>query len=107
MEKGLDKKEGILNSSCSLAGTTIQYIFDTGLGKIISASVESTEGFGISSLKFDNFKEENGAVYPGNIVLSNERRRITVGCKIKKIVYPWNEKIVFNFGNRYEILKLL
>jgi len=102
-----EKKGGnILNSECRVEGFNISYLIDEKLGKVISAS-GSLGGNEYISINFDKFREISGLIYPGKIFLENVQRSFKTEIVIRKMEFPWHEKVTFTFGERYKILELL
>ena len=102
-----ENKEKIVNVKCFMPEVALEYQLDRGKGKVVSSRVETRLGNDVSTISYEKFKKENGAFFPGKIVMINDARKVSVVLKIRKIQYPWNEKMEFNIGKRYEIIELL
>lgn len=102
-----EHKENIVNVKCFMPEFVLEYQLDREKGKVVSSRVETRLGNDVSTMRYEKFKKENGAFFPGKIVMINDARKVSVVVKIRKIQYPWNEKVEFNIGKRYEIIELL
>ncbi len=102
-----ENKENVVNVKCFIPEVVMEYQLDREKGKAVLSRVETLLGRDVSIIRYEKFKKENGAFFPEKIVMSNDERKLLVVFKIRKIEYPWKEKVEFNIGNRYEILELL
>lgn len=96
----------ILEAECKVAGFNVIYLFNENVGKVTSALGRRGDNE-YGSIKFDKFRNISGLIYPGRIQFNNEKRKMNAEFVIRKIEFPWNEKVTFNVGDRYEILDLL
>jgi hypothetical protein len=102
-----DSMTGSLLSKCSLNMIKVEYKIDSRIGKVKSVTAENKYGEAVLTADFRIFRKKNEGIFPSEIVLSDFEKNIKVEISVKKIEYPWNEKLDFSFGSRYEVIELL
>jgi hypothetical protein len=100
-------KDKLVLCKCSIDKISLRYEIDHGIGKVKAVSLENGFGAPFFSADFDKFKRESEAVFPTRINWIDLERNVNIEINIQKIEYPWNDKIEFSFGNRYEVIELL
>jgi hypothetical protein len=100
-------KDKFVLYKCSLDKISLRYEIDQEIGKVKAVTVENGFGTPFFSADFDKFKKENEAVFPSRINWIDLERNVNIEINVQKIEYPWNDKIEFSFGNRYEVIELL
>jgi hypothetical protein len=100
-------KEGKVEKSGDLKGLMLKYILDCKNAKTISISVlNSLNQIGIQ-MNFMKFLKKGNYLYPQNINIVDIQKHTSISIRIDKILLPWEGKIEFIPGYRYELVELL
>ncbi|MCX6750236.1 MAG: DUF4292 domain-containing protein [Candidatus Pacearchaeota archaeon] len=89
-----------------LSGIKNSIIIDCKKGKIVLIKTENDISERDIEIKYNNFMMSGGIKIPGMIEIENFQDKTIVKIRIKKVEFPWDGKIEFIPGNRYEILRL-
>jgi hypothetical protein len=106
-ENYTDRKDEGMIFKCSVNGISLNYEIDKGIEKVKKVYAENRYGNTLLSADFGKFKKVSTAIFPSKINWDDLERSIKVEISIKKIEYPWNDKLEFSYGNRYEVIELL
>lgn len=99
--------EGKVETSDGLKGVLFRYVIDCNLEKVLLTELQGSfnqENFKIS---FNKFIKRGNILIPGSIKVENLHQKIKMVIKMVKIQSPWEGKIEFIPGNRYELVQLL
>ena len=86
-------------------GIKLRYIVDCSKRKLINSSQEGSLGSNYIDIEYGNFINTKDGFTPAKIRISYEKS--IIGIKIGKIESPWNGRVEFIAGNRYELKELL
>jgi hypothetical protein len=98
---------GKLEVNQILDGVRIKYVIDCKSGKSSSVIIANRLNEKEIEVYYDKFIISGNIITPGNILIKNLKRNTTIDIRIRKIESPWNGKIEFIPGSRYELIKLL
>lgn len=80
----------------------IEYLVDCTIKKIVEISGSSDSGEEKFNGYFDDFRKENGFLYPGNIIWKINKGRTTLNIKMESVKSNENRELIFNVGSNYE-----
>jgi len=109
LNAGLEFKcnEGKLDLNEGKNGLMIKYVIDCDKAKVVSIGIENSlnqEGIQIS---FQKFLEIENILLARSIIIVDIQKHTTINIKIDKLQLPWDGKVEFIPGNRYELVQLL
>jgi len=96
---------GTLNIDRNIQGVGMRYLVDCKKRKIISASRVGIINSELAELKFDKFISYGKGFFPSVIHINYMDSQIYI--KIMKLELPWEGRIEFIPGNKYELIELL
>jgi len=100
-------KDGKLGLTEGISGLNIKYVMDCNKAKAVSIGVEnSLNQLGIQ-ISYDKFFEKGNCLQAKIINIIDNQRHTSISIDIDKIQLPWEGKIEFIPGNRYELVQLL
>jgi len=103
----VDFLEGCVGIDCMVNGEKVIYYVDHKKGKSNRTKLNVNKGNEKIDITFKDFKTIGEIPVAQNIVIIDSIRNIEVVVKIKKMIIPWNDSILFVPGKRYELIELL
>lgn len=100
-------KEGKLALIEGVNGLKVHYVMDCNKAKALSIGIENSFDLLSIQLTYEKFFEKGNCLQAGIINVVDKNRHISIRVQIDKIQLPWEGKIEFIPGNRYELVKLL
>lgn len=105
--KELKCKDGKLGLSEGVNGLKIQYVMDCNKAKAVSIGVENSLNQLSVQITYEKFFEKGNCLQAKIINVVDIQRHTSIRIEIDKIQLPWEGKIEFIPGNRYELVQLL
>lgn len=103
----VDFLTGFVGINCMVCSNKVIYYIDQKNGKITRIRFDGVKGNEKVDIIFNEFKIIGEIPVAQNIVIVDNIRNMEVTIKIKKMIIPWNDSILFIKGNRYELIELL
>lgn len=94
-----------LTATVSIDGIKVLYLIDCDREKAIQAIMGNSANDQIE-MKFSDFKINNEGSYPKKIMIIDSVKNESIEIMIIRIKIPWNEKIEFIPGNKFERIQL-
>jgi hypothetical protein len=94
-----------LTATVSIDGIKVIYLIDCDRKKAIQAIMGNSANDQIE-MKFSDFKLSREVSYPEKILIINSEKNESIEIMIIRIRIPWNEKIEFIPGNKFEKIQL-
>jgi hypothetical protein len=98
--------EGSINLQTSIKGLKTDYIIDCKKNKIISTSMYNSLNEKEIDINFSKFIKVEQKIIASRILVKYYKNNYEVNIKIDKIICPWDGKVEFIPGKKYEVLEL-
>jgi hypothetical protein len=99
--------EGKLDLNEGQSGLMIKYVIDCNKAKVVSIGVENSLNQAGIQISFQKFLEKENILMARSIFIVDIQKHTTINIKIDKFQLPWDGKVEFIPGNRYELVQLL
>lgn len=105
--KSPECKEGKTEKSEDLKGLKLQYILDCRKAKAVSTVILNSLNQNSIQMNFVKFIEKGNFLFAQSINIIDMQRNTSINIRIDKMLLPWEGKIEFIPGYRYELVQLL
>ena len=97
---------GSINLQTSVKGLKTDYIIDCKKGKVISTTIYNSLNEKELDINFSKFIKVEEKILASKVSVKYYKNDSEVNIKIDKIVCPWDGKVEFIPGKKYEVLEL-
>jgi hypothetical protein len=97
---------GIIALKGSVKGLKTDYIIDCKKAKVVSTSIYNSLNEKEIELNFSKFIRVDKKIVASKIAAKYYKKDYEINIKIGKIIYPWDGKVEFIPGKRYEAVEL-
>lgn len=104
---GLECKDGKVKLNSGINGIMIKYVIDCKKGKAISTSVVNSLNQESVKMNFTKFFGKETYMLPKSINIIGASRNLLISIRIVKAKLPFEGKIEFIPGSRYELVPLI